>query len=201
MTMTFSKSADTPLTTDAGAAIEKIRIVFDWEEAKAKGFLKRTFDRGVDVDTFAVVYQGTDPIEAVRPERTIGVGGAIVHGGDVKRGAGEGVGENITFDFTQIREQDDDIAAIAVTAACKSGGFDRVEMATAMIFDVTGAGDGPGRKLGQVRVPIQGSHTGAVIGTLKKTSEGWAWRTSGKLGQGRTWQELGHLAVTELGRR
>ena len=192
----FTKGgADAELRGGDRTVATDIEIVIEWMEPEPTGRAARLvarFGKGVDVDGAAIYYVGDEPMGYVSPKSRSVLGGCLTHGGNVKRGGGEDKGEKITINLGDIRDVDDDVDGIAVTASCASGNFDGVSEAYCRIWNITG---GQRTQLGVVRVPIRGTHTGVVIGVLKKGPEAWRFnKLTGVRGDARTWTQLGDLA-------
>lgn len=188
---------DVDLVTTTGEPIRKIEVEFSWQQPTTGG-IKGMFGRGgVDVDATTIYYVDSEPTGYVSPDNLTALSGAMKHGGNVKKGKGEGSGERITIDLGSIREDDSDVEAFALVASCAKGDFNQVAEAVCRVYDVSAAGESV--LLGNVRVPIQGEHTGVVIGTIKKSGAGWAFSKADKVrGPARTWRQLGELAEREL---
>lgn len=195
MTLDLNKRG-VALVNDTGQPISKLEIEFSWTEPTKGGFMGRLGGGGVNVDASSVYYVDAEPAGYVSPDNLQALSGAMTHHGDVKKGKGEGKGERITIDLAAIRSVDSDVEAFALVASCKKGNFDKVSEAVCRVFDVS---SGSETHLGNVRVPIEGAHTGVVIGTIKQTPSGWSFSKANKVrGAAREWRELGVLARQEL---
>lgn len=189
---------DVELVSESGAAVSTIEIEFAWQEPTRGGLRGMLGGGGVDVDASAVYYTGNEPTGYVSPSNLSALGGSMRHHGNVKKGKGEGSGERITIDLASIRSVDGDVEAFALVASCAKGNFDKVSEAVCRIYDASGGGQ---VHLGNVRVPIQGQHTGVVIGTIKQSPTGWRFSKADKVrGDAREWRQLGELAERELTR-
>jgi stress response protein SCP2 len=195
MTLDLSKPS-APLVNDSGTPVQQLQVEFSWQEPQTSG-LKGLFGKGkVNVDAACIYYAYGEPSGYANPDNLKVLSGRVRHHGDVKKGSGEGAGEVITIDLAGIRAEDSDVDAFALTASCKKGDFNGVAEAYCRIFDISG---GQPVHLGNVRVPIQGTHTGVVIGVIKKSTSGWTFtRLQGVRGPARTWQELGALAQEQI---
>ena len=197
MTLDLTKRG-VALVTESGAPISTLEIEFAWIEPTKGGLMGKFGGGGVDVDATAIYYTSTEPTGYVSPDNLQALSGSMRHHGNVKKGKGEGSGERITINLASIRTEDSDVEAFALVASCKKGNFDKVSEAVCRIYDA--GSDASPNHLGNVRVPIEGAHTGVVIGTISRTPTGWTFSKADKVrGAARDWRGLGTLAKTELG--
>lgn len=194
MALNFTKS-DNGDEIAALGAVGVLEVELEWEQpqegrglfGKAKALMNAT-----DVDVAGILFEGDEPVDYVDPKQhPSALGGAVVHHGDVKRGAGEGGGERITMRLQDIRDTDGDITAIALTASCPKGDFSKVAGAVCRIFD---ASNGTRQHLGNVRFAVTGGHTGALLGVVRKTADGWSFAKTKQYGQAGNWRQLAGLA-------
>jgi len=190
----FTKSDNGDEVAPLGA-VGVLEVELEWEQPQVGGgFMGRLRDRfdATDVDVAGILFEGDEPVDYVDPKQhPSALGGAVVHHGDVKRGAGEGGGERITMRLQDIRDTDGDITAIALTASCPKGDFSKVAGAVCRIFD---ASNGTRQHLGNVRFAVTGGHTGALLGVVRKTAGGWSFAKTKQYGQAGNWRQLAGLA-------
>ena len=172
-----------------------LEVELEWEQPQAgggfMGKLKGLRD-ATDVDVAGILFEGDEPVDYVDPKQhPSALNGAVVHHGDVKRGTGEGGGERITMRLADIRDTDGDITAIALTASCPRGDFSKVAGAVCRVFDTT---SGEKVHLGNVRFAVTGGHTGALLGVVRKTADGWSFTKTKAYGRAGNWRQLAGLA-------
>jgi stress response protein SCP2 len=181
-------------------AVGVLEIELEWEQPETgRGLMGRLRGKldGTDVDVSAILFEGDEAVDYVDPKsHPRALGGAVVHGGDVVRGQGEGGGEKITMRLADIREQDSDITGIALTASCSRGNFSKVAGAVCRIYDGSG---GTRVHLGNVRFAVTGEHTGALLGVVRKTPVGWSFTKAKAYGVAGSWRHLAALARGRVG--
>lgn len=194
MALNFTKADNGDEVAPLGA-VGVLEVELEWEQpqegrglfGKAKALLNVT-----DVDVAGILFEGDEPVDYVDPKQhPSALGGAVVHHGDVKRGTGDGGGERITMRLADIRDTDGDITAIALTASCPRGDFSKVAGAVCRVFDTT---SGARVHLGNVRFAVTGGHTGALLGVVRKTADGWSFTKTKAYGQAGNWRQLAGLA-------
>lgn len=178
-----------------GASVAVLEIELEWEQPSSgggfMGRLKAKLDE-TDIDVSAILFDGDEPVDYVSPkEHQRALSGAVVHGGDVRKGNGEGGGEKVTMRLADIRERDSDIGAIALVAACSRGSFSKIAGAVCRIYDASG---GERVWLDNVRFAVTGDHTGALLGVVRKTDAGWSFVKAKQYGQAGHWRQLAGLA-------
>ncbi len=183
-----------------GSNVTVLEIELEWEQptsggglmGRLKGKLNET-----DVDVSAILFEHDEAVDYVSPkEHQRALSGAVVHAGDVKRGAGEGGGEKVTMRLADIRDKDSDITAIALVAACSKGNFSKIAGAVCRIYDASGA---QRVWLDNVRFAVTGDHTGALLGVVRKTDSGWSFTKAKAYGQAGNWRHLAALARGRVG--
>jgi stress response protein SCP2 len=171
--------------------VGELKIVLEWEQPKAGGFLGKLKDRfdTTDIDVSAILFSQGEAVDYVDPkEHRYALGGAVTHQGDVQRGTGEGSGETIIAYLSRIREQDADIDAIAIVASCARGGFEKIAGAVCRIYT-----DGGHR--GNIRFSVTTGHTGALLAVVRKSQVGWTFAKEKAYGPGEGgWRALAGLA-------
>lgn len=198
MGLNWQKSDDeqvAPLVDASGTSVGVLEIELEWEQPSSGGGLfgklKSKLDE-TDVDVSAILFEGDEAVDYVSPkEHPRALGGAVVHGGDVKRGQGEGGGERVTMKLADIRSMDGDITAIALVAACSKGNFSKIAGAVCRIYDVSSGGR---VHLDNVRFAVTGDHTGALLGIVRKSDSGWSFVKAKQYGAAGHWRHLASLA-------
>lgn len=179
-----------------GASVAVLEIELEWEQPTSggglMGKLRAKLDE-TDIDVSAILFDGTEPVDYVSPkEHQRALSGAVIHGGDVTKGNGEGGGERVTMRLADIRERDSDITAIALVAACSRGSFSKIAGAVCRIYDASSGGERVW--LDNVRFAVTGDHTGALLGIVRKTDAGWSFVKAKQYGQAGHWRHLAGLA-------
>lgn len=192
MTLSFTKNGDEEIA--ALGSVGVLEVELEWEQPQTGGGLMgrlKGLRDATDVDVAGILFEGDEPVDYVDPKQhPRALGGAVVHHGDVRKGQGEGGGERITMRLADIRETDGDITAIALTASCPRGDFSKVAGAVCRVFDTT-----DGRvHLGNVRFAVTGGHTGALLGLVRKTPDGWSFAKTKVYGAAGNWRQLASLA-------
>ena len=180
-------------------AVGVLEVELEWEQPQGSGLIGRALAkmRETDVDVSAILFEGDEAVDYVDPkEHQKALGGSVLHGGDVRRGQGEGGGERIVMRLADIREMDGDITAIALTASCTKGSFSNIAGAVCRIFD---SSSGERVHLGNVRFAVTGGHTGALLGVVRKTDAGWNFAKAKQYGQAGGWRQLAGLARGRVG--
>lgn len=196
MPLNWTKTAEgdtevADLISSDGRPVEVLQVLLEWEQPGRTGFLGR-FKPTTDIDVSAIIFCGSEDVDYVSPkEHPRALSGAVIHHGDVVAGQGEGGGERITMKLAELRADDDDITAIALTASCAKGGFNKIAGAVCRIYDMQPVGPA---HLGNVRFSVSENHTGALLGVVKKTDTGWTFTKTKQYGPGGDWRTLAHLA-------
>lgn len=173
--------------------IGSVEVVLEFEQTKAKGMLGglRNKFQPADPDLVAIVFAGSMAVEAADPKnRHTAAGGCVQHTGDA---AGSG-SESVILRLGEFKTEDADLTGVALVAAC-SDGFSRVEGAKARIYDTTG---GIRDLLTTVRFDLLGSHTGALLATVKRTESGWQFRREAVYGSGSDWRSYARMATGRI---
>lgn len=199
MALDFTKSANGDETAELGA-IGILEVELEWEQPQTGGGLfgkAKALLNATDVDVAGILFEGDEPVDYVDPKQhPHALGGAVVHHGDVRKGQGEGGAEKITMRLADIRQDDSDITAIALTASCPRGDFSKVAGAVCRVYD---ASNGARQHLGNVRFAVTGGHSGALLGVVRKTPDGWVFTKTKQYGQAGNWRQLAGLARGRVG--
>jgi stress response protein SCP2 len=194
MGLSFTKAANGDETAPLGA-IGVLEVELEWEQPQeGRGFMGKLKSRmnETDVDVAGILFEGEEAVDYVDPKQhPSALGGYVVHHGDVRKGQGEGGGECISMRLADIREVDGDITAIALTASCPKGDFSKVAGAVCRMYD---ASNGTRQHLGNVRFAVTGEHTGALLGVVRKTPDGWVFAKTKQYGAAGNWRQLAGLA-------
>jgi stress response protein SCP2 len=194
MTLTFTKHGEheiADLITAGGQPVGILEVILSWDQPTGGGFLGRLKPK-TDVDVSAILFVDDEDVDYVSPkEHPTALGGRVHHHGDVKQGKGENAGEKISMHLNDIRTDDADITAIALTASCATGSFDRIAGAACRFYDATRPEREP---LGVVRFSVSADHAGSLLGVVRKTDLGWTFAKTKAYGAGGNWRTLANLA-------
>ncbi len=178
------------LLSATGTPVGVLDVVLTWDQPTGGGILSRLRAK-TDIDVSAILFVEDEDVDYVSPkEHQSALGGRIRHHGDVKAGQGDGGGEKITMCLSDIRSEDADITAIALTASCATGSFGKIAGASAKFFDAASAA----QPLGTVRFSVSADHAGSLLGVVKKTGTGWTFTKAKAYGPGGNWRTLANLA-------
>lgn len=172
-------------------AVGELTVVLSWDQPTSSGLFGKLRDRfdTTDIDVSAILYSGGEAVDYVSPkEHQSALRGAVVHQGDVQRGNGEAAGETIVAQLSRIHADDGDIDAMAITASCAKGGFDKIAGAVCRVYC-------DGHHRGNVRFSVTSGHTGALLAVVRKTDTGWTFSKEKAYGPGGTWRHLAALAA------
>jgi stress response protein SCP2 len=179
------------LLSTNGQPVGILELVLGWDQPETGGLLGR-FKPKTDIDVSAIIFVDDEDVDYVNPkEHPSALAGKVYHHGDVKAGKGEAGGERISVRLTDLRREEDDITAIALTASCAAGSFDKIAGAACHIYDATRTDK---TLLGTVRFSVSSGHSGALLGVLKRTTDGWLFTKAKEYGPGGNWRTLANLA-------
>lgn len=167
--------------------LTRVFMGLGWDAVKKGGFLGGLLGGGkqeIDLDASVIVFDANkSPIETVYFGQQTSRDGSIRHGGDNRTGAGDGDDEVIHVDLSRL---DPRAAHLVFTVNSFRGQtFKEVDNAVARLVDETG-----GREICTFTLKEQGAHTGVVMASLSKGSDGWTMKAHGTVANGRTAHDL-----------
>ncbi len=184
-----------PLVGADGQPVAVLDVVLGWDQPGRSGLLGR-FKPATDIDVSAIIFCEDEAVDYVSPkEHPVALSGRVKHHGDVRSGSGEGGGERISLRLADLRSEDHDITAIALTASCTKGGFSKIAGAVCRFYN---AGTNPENHLDNVRFDVTGSHNGALLGVVRKATDVWQFEKTKAYGPGGDWRALAALAKSHV---
>jgi tellurium resistance protein TerZ len=200
MGISLSKGQTINLSKDSGSSLTKVFMGLGWDPVVQKkgGFLGGIFGGGsrggedIDLDASVIVLDsGKKVLDTVSFSQLSSKDGSIRHGGDNLTGQGEGDDEVIYVDLTSLPYQATHL--VFTVNSFRGQTFDEVENAFARLVDDTNQ-----KELCRYTLTEQGRHTGVVMASMSKGSDGWRMTAHGKPCQGRTVKDIAKDAVAIL---
>lgn len=175
--------------------LTRVFMGLGWDAVKKGGFfggLQGGGKQEIDLDASVIVFDANkSPIETVYFGQDTSRDGSIRHGGDNRTGAGDGDDEVIHVDLSRL---DPRAAHLVFTVNSFRGQtFKEVDNAVARLVDETS-----GREICTFTLKEQGAHTGVVMASLSKESDGWTMKAHGSTANGRTVHDLVASAKTVI---
>lgn len=184
MGINLSKGQTIDLTKSAGGTLTTIAAAAGWDPAKKK---KSFFGGGgsseIDLDASCAIFSGSNLTDTVYFGQKNSQDGAIRHSGDNLTGAGDGDDETINLDLSRLNPA---ATAIVFTINSFQGQtFNEVDNAYTRIIDLK-----TNAELCRYSLSDAGTHTGMIIGVLKKSGSDWTFTAIGERTNGRTIQDM-----------
>lgn len=175
--------------TKGNSSITRLHFGLGWDPVKA-GFFSSS--SSVDLDGSAILLDDNKQVvSSVYFGNLKTSDRSVVHSGDNRTGDGDGDDEVIIVDIPKIPSN---VTSIVFTINSFLGQtFDKVANATCRILDTR-----DNSVLATYNLTSKGSHTAIIIGSLYKHNSEWKFRAIGELANGRTVNDLQHLA-SQLG--
>jgi tellurium resistance protein TerZ len=185
MSISLSKGQTLSLAKN-NPRLSRVFMGLGWDPVKKGGFLGGLFGGGgsIDLDASVIVFDvGLNEVDAVSFRKLKSSDGAIKHDGDNLTGDGDGDDEVIHVDLSRL---DPRAAHLVFTVNSFRGQtFKEVDNAVARLVD-----EANGKEICSFTLKEQGSHTGVVMASLSKGTDGWTMKAHGKPATGRTVQDL-----------
>ena len=196
MAISLSKGQTISLAKKNDSGLSKVFMGLGWDpvQKKSGGFLSSLFGGGgadeIDLDASVILLDSSkQPVDTVSFGQLISKDGAIRHGGDNLTGEGEGDDEVIYVNLTDLPAH---VTHLVFTVNSFRGQtFNEVENAFCRLVDET-----KNEELCRYTLTDQGGHTGVIMASMSKTSEGWTMTAHGKPCAGRTVNDLAQDAVS-----
>ncbi|MFG2444987.1 TerD family protein [Nocardia fluminea] len=142
-----------------------------WDPVRPNMFGRRGKD--VDLNAAALMFAGTRFVDVAYHEQLTSRDGAVRHLGDSVTGDGDGDNEVIVADLTRLHP---DVTTIVFIVTCYTGQrFDHVENGFCRVTDNV-----DGSELIRMRLDSAGSHTGIVLGKLRRPHQDWDFTAIGE---------------------
>ncbi|MFJ7313162.1 TerD family protein [Pseudomonas sp. NPDC098747] len=193
MALTLSKKQSISLEKTAGTALSSVSLGLGWDPVKA-GFLGKLMGSGgeIDLDASCILLDGSlQPVDLVWFRQLKSQDGSIQHSGDNRTGEGGGDDETIHVDLQRLPAV---VQHLVFTVNSFTGqNFEKVENAYCRIVNA-----GNKNELARFNLSERGAHTGIVMASLSRESDGWKFTAIGETTNGRTADDLVNLAVQAL---
>jgi tellurium resistance protein TerZ len=190
MALTLSKNQTISLEKTAGSGLTSISLGLGWDPEKS-GFLGRLMGKtgDIDLDASCILFDsGLKPVDLVWFRQLQSRDGSIKHSGDNRTGEGEGDDETIHVDLQRLPAT---VKYLVFTVNSFTGqNFEKIENAYCRIVDA-----GKNGELARFNLSEKGRHTGVVMASLARESNGWEFKAIGKVTNGRTADDLVNLAA------
>lgn len=198
MAISLSKGQTISLAKNNDSSLSNVFMGLGWDPVKKKsgGLLSSLFGGGgggdIDLDASVILLDSNkQPVDTVSFGQLVSKDGAIRHGGDNLTGAGDGDDEVI---YVKLTELPTNITHLVFTVNSFRGQtFNEVENAFCRLVDEV-----KNEELCRYTLTDQGSHTGVIIASMTKTTDGWSMTAHGKPCSGRTVQDLAKDAVSVI---
>ncbi|MFJ2462826.1 TerD family protein [Pseudomonas sp. NPDC087615] len=193
MALTLSKKQSISLEKTAGTALTSVSLGLGWDPVKA-GFLGKLMGNGgeIDLDASCILLDASlQPIDLVWFRQLKSQDGSIQHSGDNRTGEGAGDDETIQVDLQRLPAV---VQHLVFTVNSFTGqNFEKVENAYCRIVNASNKNE-----LARFNLSERGAHTGIVMASLSRDSDGWKFTAIGQTTNGRTADDLVNLAVQAL---
>lgn len=204
MSISLEKGQQISLSKN-GTGLTKIFMGLGWDAIAVpaparKGFLGTIFAAArpvigagnIDLDASVIILDANKSvIDTVSFAQLKSNDGAIRHAGDNLTGDGDGDDEVIHLDLTKLNP----LAAFLVFTVNSYSGqtFDTIENAVARLVD-----DTTGIETCRYTLSERGAHTGVIMASLAKTSEGWVMTAQGVPASGKYASDMRLVAISVL---
>lgn len=157
-----------------------------WDPIKKKGLFSSLFGGGnqaIDLDAGCVLMDNAgNTIDTIWFRKLQSSCGSVIHGGDNLTGEGDGDDEIINVNFSKLPSN---VEYLAFTVNSFRGqSFNDVENAFCRVVEQTG------KELARYELTEQGSHTGIVISSLRRSQGNWDFTAHGHACRGRTIDDM-----------
>jgi len=198
MAISLSKGQTISLAKNNDSGLSKVFMGLGWDpvQKKSGGFLSSLFGGGgsdeIDLDASVIMLDASKkPVDTVSFGQLVSKDGAIRHGGDNLTGEGEGDDEVI---YVNLANLPSNVVHLVFTVNSFRGQtFNEVENAFCRLVD-----EDKDEELCRYTLTDQGGHTGVIMASMSKGSDGWSMTAHGKPCAGRTVQDLAQDAVSVI---
>lgn len=179
-----------------GAIPNQLRVSVTYVVAQGKGFgtkLAGRFGAKLDLDSMLLCFNTRNEVISVcGPQHPSPFGGAVVHQGDAKAGAGGAATETILIAPAAVPMAVHGMI-LAVVAYGNSAAFGKLAQ---LVFTLT---DGEGRDLAQDFISIEGNVQGQMMFKLVRNGTGWNIEPFSRgVGRASKWEDVASAARSEL---
>ena len=193
MAISLKKGQKIDLRKKDSSTLKKVRMGLGWDPVKPKGFFAKLFSSdSIDLDASCILFDKDKVIlDIIYYGKLKTADGAIIHTGDNLTGEGEGDDESIRVDLSSIPTK---VQYLAFTINSFRGQtFDQVENAFCRLVDESNE-----KEICRYTLTEKGKHTGVVMATLERGSNGWTLKAIGEPGRGRKASEIASDASLHL---
>jgi len=186
MTISLAKGQSLSLAKN-NPGLTRVFMGLGWDPAKpasSGGFLGRMFGGGgsgggsIDLDASVIVLDANkNEIDTVSFSRLTSKDGSIRHGGDNLTGDGDGDDEVIHVDLSRIDPRA--VHLVFTVNSFRGQTFNEVDNAVARLVDET-----TDKEICSFTLREQGAHTGVIMASISKGTDGWTMTAHGKAGRG-----------------
>lgn len=197
MAISLNKGQTISLAKKDSSGLSKVFMGLGWDPVQKKkgGLLSGLFGAGngdIDLDASVIMLDANkSAVDIVSFSQLKSKDGAVFHGGDNLTGDGDGDDEVIYVDLINLP---DAVCHLVFTVSSFRGQtFNEVENAFSRLVDQT-----KNEELCRYTLTDQGSHTGVIMASMTKTSDGWTMTAHGKPCSGRTVKDLAQDAISVI---
>ena len=184
MGINLQKGQTIDLSKSAGGALVAIAAAAGWDPVKKKSFFGMGGGGGdIDLDASCAIFAGGRLIDSVWFGQKRSNDGAIIHSGDNLTGQGDGDDETINLDLSRLNPSAD--AIVFTINSFRGQTFNEVDNAYTRIINLKN-----NEELCRYSLSESGSHTGMIIGVLRKDGNDWSFTAIGERTSGRTIQDM-----------
>lgn len=190
MSISLSKGQKLSLSKN-NPGLTKVFMGLGWDPAKKKsgGFFGKLLGGGggadsIDLDASVIMFDASRAaLDVIYFGQKKSKDGSILHGGDNLTGDGDGDDEVI---YVNLAALPPNVAHLVFTVSSFRGQtFNEVDNAVARLVNDTNA-----QEICRYALHEQGAHTGVIMASMTKGSDGWTMAAHGKPCQGRTANDL-----------
>ncbi|MGS2745172.1 TerD family protein [Halomonas sp. LS-001] len=198
MAISLSKGQTISLAKNNESSLSNVLMGLGWDPVKKKsgGFLSSLLGGGgggdIDLDASVIMLDSAkQPVDTVSFGQLVSKDGAVRHGGDNLTGEGDGDDEVI---YVKLTELPANVVHLVFTVNSFRGQtFNEVENAFCRLVDEVKK-----EELCRYTLTDQGGHTGVIMASMSKGSDGWSMTAHGKPCSGRTVKDLAQDAVSVI---
>ncbi|MGV9546087.1 TerD family protein [Nocardia beijingensis] len=160
----------TELRDERGVPLEHVTVALGWDPAGRSRFFRRREE--IDLNVAALLFAADRLVDVVYHEQLSSTDGAVRLHGDSMTGEGAGDDEIIAVDLSRIALQ---VTTVLFLVTCYTGQtFERIANAYCRVIDTVA-----GAQLARHELTGGGSHTGLVLGRVRRTDGAWHFQAIG----------------------
>ncbi|MGQ4616041.1 TerD family protein [Nocardia sp. R7R-8] len=160
----------TELRDERGVPLEHVTVALGWDPATRSRFFGRRAE--IDLNVAALLFAADRLVDVVYHEQLSSTDGAVRLHGDSMTGEGAGDDEIISVDLSRITAQ---VTTVLFLITCYTGQtFERIANAYCRVIDTVA-----GTQLVRHELTGGGSHTGLVLGRVRRTDGAWHFQDVG----------------------